>query len=288
LLFAFVFAAFFSVQPLHAKKPVTGFLDRTLTIQGNEYKYQVFVPADWTTKNKWPVILFLHGAGERGDDGLIQTEVGIGTAIRRYRSRFPAVIVMPQCRKDVWWTDPAMADMAMKALELSQKEFRGDPQRTYLTGLSMGGYGTWYLAANHPGKFAAIAPICGGILRPDDSRKQPAEDTRPYTEAAQKVGKTPVWIFHGGDDPVVPVAESQRMAEAIKAVGAEVHYTEYPGVGHNSWEKAYAEPDFTTWLLSQSLNSPGSKLRLHLADLLRCEGTMCCAPTERNAGYFLW
>jgi len=288
LLFAFVFAAFFSVQPLHAKKPVTGFLDRTLTIQGNEYKYQVFVPADWTTKNKWPVILFLHGAGERGDDGLIQTEVGIGTAIRRYRSRFPAVIVMPQCRKDVWWTDPAMADMAMKALELSQKEFRGDPQRTYLTGLSMGGYGTWYLAANHPGKFAAIAPICGGILRPDDSRKQPAEDTRPYTEAAQKVGKTPVWIFHGGDDPVVPVAESQRMAEAIKAVGAEVHYTEYPGVGHNSWEKAYAEPDFTTWLLSQSLNSPGSKLRLHLADLLRCEGTMCCAPTERNVGYFLW
>ncbi len=288
LLFAFVFAAFFSVQPLHAKKPVTGFLDRTLTIQGNEYKYQVFVPADWTTKNKWPVILFLHGAGERGDDGLIQTEVGIGTAIRRYRSRFPAVIVMPQCRKDVWWTDPAMADMAMKALELSQKEFRGDPQRTYLTGLSMGGYGTWYLAANHPGKFAAIAPICGGILRPDDSRKQPAEDTRPYTEAAQKVGKTPVWIFHGGDDPVVPVAESQRMAEAIKAVGAEVHYTEYPGVGHNSWEKAYAEPDFTTWLLSQSLNSPGSKSRLHLADLLRCEGTMCCAPTERNAGYFLW
>jgi len=288
LLFAFVFAAFFSAQPLHAKKPVTGFLDRTLTIQGNEYKYQVFVPADWTTKNKWPVILFLHGAGERGDDGLIQTEVGIGTAIRRYRSRFPAVIVMPQCRKDVWWTDPAMADMAMKALELSQKEFRGDPQRTYLTGLSMGGYGTWYLAANHPGKFAAIAPICGGILRPDDSRKQPAEDTRPYTEAAQKVGKTPVWIFHGGDDPVVPVAESQRMAEAIKAVGAEVHYTEYPGVGHNSWEKAYAEPDFTTWLLSQSLNSPGSKLRLHLADLLRCEGTMCCAPTERNVGYFLW
>ena len=123
----------------------------------------------------------------------------------------------------------------------------------------MGGYGTWYLAANYPGKFAAIAPICGGILRPDESRKQPADDVKPYAEAAQKVGKTPVWIFHGGDDPVVPVAESQHMAEAIKAVGAEVHYTEYPGVGHNSWEKAYAEPDFMTWLLSKSLNSPRSK-----------------------------
>src|SRR3989475_526136 len=182
--------------------------------------------------------------------GLIQSEVGIGTAIRRYRSRFPAVIVMPQCRKDVWWTDPAMADMAKKTLELSQKEFRGDPQRTYLTGLSMGGYGTWYLAANYPGKFAAIAPICGGILRPEESRKQPAEDPRPYTEAAPQVGKTPVWIFRGGADRVVPVAESQHMAEAIKAVGAEVHYTEYPGVGHNSWERAFAEPDFMTWLLS--------------------------------------
>jgi len=259
LLFAFVFAALLAAQPLHAKKPETGFLDRAVTIQGIEYKYQVYLPVDWTTKKKWPVILFLHGAGERGDDGLIQSEVGIGTAIRRYRSRFPAVIVMPQCRKDIWWSDPVMAEMAMSALAVSQKEFRGDPRRTYLTGLSMGGYGTWYLAANHPDKFAAIAPICGGILRPDESRKQSADDTKPYTEAAQKVGKTPVWIFHGGDDPVVPVAESQHMAEAMKAVSAEVHYTEYPGVGHNSWEKAYAEPDFMTWLLSKSLNSPRSK-----------------------------
>jgi len=242
--------------PARAKKTETGFLDRTVNVAGTEYKYQVFAPDNWTKKQKWPVILFLHGAGERADDGLIQTEVGIGTAIRRGRSRFPAIVVMPQCRKDMWWAD-SMADVAMAALAAAQKEFHGDPDRTYLTGLSMGGYGTWYLAGKYPGKFAAIAPICGGILVPDKARAQSPDDNSPYTEAAKKIGpRTPVWIFHGGDDPVVPVTESRRMNEAMKALGGEVHYTEYPGVGHNSWEKAYAEAEFITWMLSKTTTNP--------------------------------
>ena len=242
--------------PAEAKKAETGFLDRTVAVAGTEYKFQVFVPEDWTAKKKWPVILFLHGAGERGDDGLIQTEVGIGTAIRRYRSRVPAIVVMPQCRKDVWWASDAMGDVAMAALAQAQKEFHGDSTRIYLTGLSMGGYGTWYLAGKYPGKFAAIAPICGGILMPDKARAQSPDDIKPYTEAAGKIGKdTPTWVFHGGADPVVPPAESQRMAAAMKALGGEVKYTEYPGVGHNSWEKAYAEPELFTWMLSKTLSS---------------------------------
>ena len=265
-----------TATPAEARKTETGFLDRKVSVQGAEYKYQVFVPEDWTKNKKWPVILFLHGAGERGDDGLVQTEVGIGTAIRRYRSRFPAVVVMPQCRKDMWWAD-SMADIAMAALAEAQKEFHGDANRVYLTGLSMGGYGTWYLAGKYPGKFAAIAPICGGILMPDKARTQSPDDNAPYTEAAKKIGKTPVWIFHGGDDPVVPVTESRRMAEAMKAVLGqdtlytarpatkpvevpEVIYTEYPGVGHNSWEKAYADPDLISWLLTKSLLKKGDKL----------------------------
>lgn len=246
-----VMALSLMVVPAEARKAETGFLDRTVTVAGTAYKYQVFVPDNWTTKRKWPVILFLHGAGERGDDGLIQTEVGIGTAIRRYRSRFPALVVMPQCRRDVWWTDPTMADVAMAALEQAQKEFHGDSARTYLTGLSMGGYGTWYFAGKYPGKFAAIVPICGGILMPDKARAQSPNDNSPYMEAAKKIGKIPVWIFHGGDDPIVPVTESRRMADAMKALGGEAHYTEYPGVGHNSWEKAYAEPDLFPWMLSK-------------------------------------
>ena len=248
-----------AVPPAKARKIETGFLDRTLTLAGAEYKYQVFVPDNWTKKASWPVILFLHGAGERGDDGLIQTEVGIGTAIRRDRSRFPAIVVMPQCRKNVWWADSTMADVAMAALARAQKEFHANPQRIYLTGLSMGGYGTWYLAGKYPGKFAAIAPICGGILVPDIARMQSPDDSSPYTEAAKKVGKTPVWIFHGGDDPLVPVTESRRMNQALETLGGEVHYTEYPGVGHNSWEKAYAEPELLTWMLSKTISANSSK-----------------------------
>jgi predicted peptidase len=155
-----------AVPPAKARKIETGFLDRTATLAGTEYKYQVFVPDNWTKKVWWPVILFLHGTGERGDDGLIQTEVGIGTAIRRDRNRLPAIAVMPQCRKKVWWAESTMSDVAMAALEQAQKEFHANPQRIYLTGLSMGGYGTWYLAGRYPGKFAAITPICGGILVP--------------------------------------------------------------------------------------------------------------------------
>ncbi len=260
-LFVFTFiGAVLTVSPARAKKIETGFLDRTVSLAGTEYKYQVFVPENWTRKQKWPIILFLHGAGERGEDGLVQTQVGIGRAIRMDRSRFPAVVVLPQCRKEVWWSQSPMDDLAMKALEAATKEFHGDPQRTYVTGLSMGGYGTWHLAGKYPGRFAAIVPICGGILMPDISREQSPDDAKPYTDAASKIGKnTPVWIFHGGDDPAVPVAESRRMNEAMKALDADVHYTEYPGVGHNSWDNAYTEAELMTWLFSKSSNVRASK-----------------------------
>ncbi|MGH9675865.1 MAG: prolyl oligopeptidase family serine peptidase [Candidatus Acidiferrum sp.] len=254
LIFFTLLFVLFLAGTTEAKKPETGFLDRAVSVQGVIYKYQVFVPEDWTADKKWPVILFLHGAGERGDDGLIQTDVGLGQAIRLDRRRFPAIVVMPQCRKDGWWPESPMDDVAMKALDLSQEEFHGDPQRIYLTGLSMGGYGTWHLAEKYPEKFAAIVPICGGIESVRHGGDPSTADMKPYNDAAKKVGsKTPVWIFHGGDDDTVPVTESQRMAEAMKALGGEVHYTEYPGVGHDSWDKAYAEPELIPWILSKSL-----------------------------------
>jgi len=249
-LVAFVVTAYLSAGS------ETGFLNRRVTVGSVTYPYQVYVPANWSADQKWPVVLFLHGAGERGSDGLIQTEVGIGAAIRRHLDWYPAVVVLPQCAKDAWWTLPAMQAQALEALEKSIQEFNGDRDRLYLTGLSMGGYGTWGIAAQNPKKFAALAPICGGIRRPDELRSQatvPVSQADPYAETAKSIGKTPVWVFHGGADPVVPPSESRKMVEAVKAAGGDVRYTEYDGVGHNSWDKAYGDPELAKWLLSQKL-----------------------------------
>jgi len=257
----FLFLCLWIGVPVFAKNHETGFLDRAITLQGVTYKYQVFVPDDWTPRQKWPVILFLHGSGERADDGLQQTDIGIGTAIRIDRSQVPAIVVMPQCRKNLWWVEPPMSDLAMATLDAATKEFHGDTSRTYLTGLSMGGYGTWYLAQKYPGRFAALVVVCGGIHPPAATLKAhpelvkwvPEDGPKSYAEAAARIGKVPVWIFHGADDEVVPVTESQRMQAAMKQIGAEVHYTEFPGVKHVSWDKAYDDPKLFQWLFSKSI-----------------------------------
>lgn len=235
----------------------TAFLNRTVTVNGTAYRYQVYVPVDFTPKKKWPVILFLHGAGERGDDGSTHTQVGIGAAIRQHPERFPCIVVMPQCRRgQVWFGE--MEQQALQALDQTLKEFNGDPQRVYLTGLSMGGYGVYYGAARHPGKFAALVPICGGVVPPpafpfptEAATQVPTQ--QPYAAIAKRLGKILVWIFHGDADPVIPVTESRQMAEALRKVGATVKYTEYPGVNHNSWDQAYADPELLPWLLAQRL-----------------------------------
>jgi predicted peptidase len=244
-----------SALPGIAQHPETGFLNRTVTVEGTQYRYQVYLPSEWTPGKKWPVILFLHGAGERGDDGLMQTQVGLGGAIRLHSDRYAAIVVMPQCAKSKWWTDAAMEAQALTALDQSIKEFHGDPDRVYLTGLSMGGYGSWSLAAKYPGKWAATVVICGGIRMPRrPGLPQASEESTadPYAEAAKRIGeKLPVWVFHGGDDPTVPVTEARSMVEALKGIGNQVKYTEYEGVKHNSWDKAYAEPDLPAWLFAQ-------------------------------------
>jgi len=249
------------VVPGLARSPETGFLNRTIAVDGVEYRYQVYVPANWDKHKPWPVILFLHGAGERGDDGLLQTDVGLGHAIRKNDVAFPFIVVMPQCRKDKTWTQPDMQEQALAALDRAIREFHGDKQRTYLTGISMGGFGTWDLAAQYPARFAAYVVVCGGIrplpefpeIAVNLAKQGNKEAQDPYAETARRIGKTRVWIFHGDADPAVPVEEARKMNQALLAVHANVKYTEYPGVQHESWDQAYAEPNLLPWLLQQQL-----------------------------------
>src|SRR5215471_3450169 len=144
---AVVVLVFLTATAALARKRETGFLDRQISVGGQTYRYQVYVPKDYDPRKKWPIILFLHGVGERGDDGLQQTDIGIAHAIRKNASAFPFIVVMPQCRKDKRWIHADMQTQALAALEQATREFHGDRERTYLTGLSMGGYGTWDMTA---------------------------------------------------------------------------------------------------------------------------------------------
>jgi predicted peptidase len=245
-----------SASPLLCQE--TGLLARSVEADGATYLYQVFVPSQWTPETKWPVILFLHGSGEGGSDGVRQMEKGLPTKIRGIPD-FPAIVVMPQCRRRTWWGQPAMEAQAFQALEDAMREFNGDPARLYLTGLSMGGYATWAFGYKYPERFAALAPVCGGVVSSGRRRipvpawhpaSRAPED--PYAETARGIGKVPVWAFHGDADPRVPVSESRQLTKALKAAGGNVRYTEYPGVAHNSWEQAYSEVELIPWLLSHT------------------------------------
>jgi predicted peptidase len=230
----------------------TGFLDRTVVLNGTTYRYQIFVPASYTPTERWPVILFLHGAGERGSDGYLQTQVGLPSAIRQNPARFPAIAVFPQATKDSSWTG-TLAQVAVMALDQTTREYQTDPSRVYLTGLSMGGNGTWYVAYRNPKRFAAVAPICSWIS-PEFWKIDPvvpADSGERYSALARQLRQVPIWIFHGEVDPVVTVDESRKAFAALQSAGASVQYSEVPGTGHDSWDPAYNSPKFWTWLFAQ-------------------------------------
>lgn len=234
---------------------VTGFLNKTVDVAGGARKYVVYVPADYTPAKPWPMIVFLHGAGERGDDGLVQSEVGLGEAIRRNAARFPAIVVMPQCPANQFWdaTLPAIEG----AMAQTTAAYNVDPECVYLTGLSMGGYMTWIWGALKTDTFAALLPICGGGDLDDIRRligaKGPAVDFGTPEARLAKLATVPIWAAHGAKDSVVKPERSRDMVEKVKQAGGDVKYTEYPNTDHNSWDATYADDDVIDWLFAQRL-----------------------------------
>ncbi len=235
----------------------TGFLNRSLRIDDVEYRYQIYVPRNYSDTVAWPIILALHGSGERGTDGMLQTQVGLAAAIRRQADRYPAIVVFPQSPLDSQGWRSSAARAALAALDMTQSEFKSDSSRVYLTGYSMGGNGTWYLAYQYPERFAALVVVCG-FVNPihttsgvDYTRISPTSDQSDIEQVARRVSTLPIWIFQGDADPIVPVDEARRIVAALRLVGNNPRYTELPGVGHNAWDPAYDNPDLPTWLFSQ-------------------------------------
>jgi dienelactone hydrolase len=232
----------------------TGFLNRRIELHGTSYRFQVYLPEDWRRDDHklWPIILALHGRGERGAEGMWQTQIGLPQQVRDHPERWPFVIVMPQCPQPEYWTDPPMMALALAALDQESEEFHGDPERTYLTGLSLGGYGAWELAKDEPHRWAAIVIAASGVFWSYARERWQQVDTLP-AEYARAVGHTPVWLFHGTEDNVVQPRESELMFDALKASGGNVRLWLYQGLHHDCWTRAYNEPELPRWLLAHRL-----------------------------------
>lgn len=251
--------AILASAPAWARVAETGFLDRAVSVAGVEYRYQVYVPRDFDPSRRWPVILVLHGGGEYGSDGLRPAGGGLARSIRLHPERYPAVVIFAQAHNDgtPGWQRQG-GDAALAAIDRALVEFHGDSARVYLTGFSAGGNGAWSLAYRYPQRFAAVVVVCGfmreftgktsGVKYPPIA---PASEGEPYAAVARRVAGLPIWLFHGDADQSVPVEESRHMAAALKALGAEVHYTELPGVGHTAWDPAYEDPAMAAWLFAQ-------------------------------------
>lgn len=219
----------------------TGFLTKThKNADGTTSDYVVFVPHAYDGTKEFPVILFLHGSGETKGGQKMPVEQGIGPHVKRNEKTFPAFVVIPQSEKRTWQADSDDGKRAMAMLDEVMKEYKIDASRQYLTGLSMGGYGTWSHAAAYADRWACFVPVCGGVRNADDVKT-----------TAEKVKNIPCWCWHGDKDTAVKVEKSRELIEAMKKAGGDPRYTELEFVGHNCWDAAYATPELIEWMMKQ-------------------------------------
>lgn len=203
-----------------------------------EMNYLLYLPKDYDQRESWPLLVFLHGGGERGDDLELVKTHGPPKLIAAGKE-FPFIVVSPQCPKDKTWEPLELIAL----LDDLTKRFKVDPDRICVTGLSMGGFGAWRLAAHAPDRLAAIAPICGG----------------GETYWTRHMAHLPVWAFHGAKDSGVPVERSQAMIDGLKKEGGEPKLTIYPNAEHDSWTETYNNPALYEWLLTQKRKPPEKK-----------------------------
>jgi len=198
-----------------------------------ETKYLLYLPNDYSKEEKYPLLVFLHGAGERGDD-LELVKIHGPPKLIEAGHVFPFIIVSPQVPLDEWWSPDTVVWLTEEIME----KYNVDTERVYLTGLSMGGFGTWRTVTKYPEMYAAIAPICGG--------GDPAK--------AHRIKDIPIWVFHGAKDDIVPLKRSEEMYEALKEYG-KIEFTVYPEANHDSWTETYEKPKLYEWLLSHKRES---------------------------------
>ena len=236
-MFRFAFIVLFALVPFaatHADEPAAGKqVEQSHKVGESEVGYLLFLPDEYKAEDKqkqWPLMVFLHGAGERGTD-LNRVKKHGPPKIVESKPGFGFIVVSPQCPKGTYWK----VDDVMQIIEKIQSDFNVDGSRTYLTGLSMGGYGSWALAAKHPSRFAAVVPICGAGV----------------ADTAESLLNVPIWAFHGDADEVVPLSGTTKIVDAIKEKGGKlIKQTVYEGVGHDSWTQTYDNPELYQWLLS--------------------------------------
>lgn len=230
-------ALFFAMSPLARSTPPPAQTVARATVQASfTYPYLLALPAgyDRNPHQRWPLLIFLHGMGQRGTD-LERVHLHGPPRLVDEGRRFPFILISPQCPEDEWWNLSGIE--AFIAAMIAQ--YHVDPDRVYLTGMSMGGYGVWSLALRHPERYAAIAPICGA----------------GEPKWAARLRNLPVWAFHGAKDHTVPVKDSREMIDAITAAGGHPRLTIYPEAGHDAWTAAYANDELYTWLLAQRRHS---------------------------------
>lgn len=231
-IFALLLGAMTTLSPLATGDDKTGGqrsakLDTQVRV---EMDYLPYLPHDYDQHDAWPLLLFLHGSGERGDDLALVTIHGPPKLIAAGKE-FPFIVVSPQCPAERRWEPIELVAL----LDDLETRYKIDADRIYVTGLSMGGFGTWELAAFAPKRLAAIAPICGG----------------GEVNWTKQIVSLPTWVFHGAKDEGVPLERSQLMVDALKKNGGDPKFTIYPEAGHDAWTETYDNPEFYAWLLEQ-------------------------------------